>query len=254
MADRLILLNTNEILPPTDNPRKIYDESELLALSDSIKRNGLLQPLVVRKTEKGFSLVVGSRRLAALQILGVTEAPCMVVKSNNLESAAIGIIENLHRKELNPFEEAEALERLIKTYGLSHTEIANMLSMATSTLSNKLRLLSLSPEIREILLKHNLTERHARALLTVDSADRLKVLNIIITKRLNVKKTEALIKKLQRTEQKTVGVIKDYKLFTNSFLNLVATMRKNGINAKTAKTETDEFIEYTVRIKKVKAT
>lgn len=254
MADRLILLRTNEILPPTDNPRKIYDESELLALSDSIKRNGLLQPLVVRKTEKGFSLVVGSRRLAALQILGIKEAPCLIIKSNNLESAALGLIENLHRKELNPFEEAEALERLIKIYGLSHTEIANMLSMATSTLSNKLRLLALSPEIREILLKHNLTERHARALLTVDNADRLKVLNIIVTKKLNVKKTEALIKRLQKKEQKTVGVIKDYKLFTNSFLNLVATMRKNGINAKTAKTETDEFIEYTVRIKKVKAT
>ncbi len=253
-GDKLLLLNTDEILPPTDNPRKIYDESELLTLSDSIKRNGLLQPLVVRKTDKGYSLVVGSRRLAALQILGITQAPCLIIKSNNLESAALGLIENLHRKDLNPFEEAEGIERLIKVYGLSASEIAKMLSLSAGGLSNKIRLLNLSAEIREIILKHNLTERHARALLSIDKDQQLKALNIIVTKNLNVKESEALIKKLNSKKRKTnVAVIKDYKIFTNSFLNLVSTMRKNGINAKTAKTETEEFIEYTVRITKVKA-
>lgn len=255
-GDKLILLKTEEILPPTDNPRKIYDESELLTLSDSIKRNGLLQPLVVRKTEKGYSLVVGSRRKAALEILGIKEAPCIVIKSNNLETAALGLIENLHRKELNPFEEAEAIEKLLVVYGLSQTEVANMLSLAASTLSNKLRILALNKETREILLKNNLTERHARALLCLKEEKRLSALNIIVTKKLNVKETESLIKKLnsENKKRKSVAVIKDYKIFTNSFLNLVNTMRQNGINAKTAKTETDDFIEYTVRIAKTKTT
>lgn len=254
-GEKLLTLKTDEILHSTDNPRKIYDESELLTLSNSIKRNGLLQPLVVRKTEKGYSLIAGSRRKAALEILGITEAPCIVIKSNNLDSAVLSLVENLHRKDLNPFEEAEAIEKLIKVYGLSYSEIANMLSIAGSTLSNKLRLLSLSKEIREILLKNNLTERHARALLSLKEELRLKALNLIVTKKLNVSETEKLIKKLQqKSKGKQISVIKDYKIFTNSFLNLVATMRKNGIKAKTAKTETDEFIEYTVRITKQTAT
>ena len=250
-GEKLLTLKTDEILHSTDNPRKIYDESELLTLSNSIKRNGLLQPLVVRKTEKGYSLIAGSRRKAALEILGITEAPCIVIKSNNLDSAVLSLVENLHRKDLNPFEEAEAIEKLITVYGLSQTDIANMLSIAGSTLSNKLRLLSLSKEIREILLKNNLTERHARALLSLNSELRLKALNIIVTKKLNVSETEKLIKKLQqKPKQKQTAVIKDYKIFTNSFINLVSNMRKNGIKAKTAKVETDEFIEYTVRIAK----
>ena len=254
-GEKLLTLKTDEILHSTDNPRKIYDESELLTLSNSIKRNGLLQPLVVRKTEKGYSLIAGSRRKAALEILGITEAPCIVIKSNNLDSAVLSLVENLHRKDLNPFEEAEAIEKLIKVYGLSYSEIANMLSIAGSTLSNKLRLLSLNKEIREILLKNNLTERHARALLSLKEELRLKALNLIVTKKLNVSETEKLIKKLQqKSKGKQISVIKDYKIFTNSFLNLVATMRKNGIKAKTAKTETDEFIEYTVRITKQTAT
>ena len=250
-GEKLLTLKTDEILHSTDNPRKIYDESELLTLSNSIKRNGLLQPLVVRKTEKGYSLIAGSRRKAALEILGIKEAPCVVIKSNNLDSAVLSLVENLHRKDLNPFEEAEAIEKLITVYGLSQTDIANMLCFAASTLSNKLRLLSLSKEIREILLKNNLTERHARALLSLNSELRLKALNLIVTKKLNVSETEKLIKKLQqKPKQKQTAVIKDYKIFTNSFINLVSNMRKNGIKAKTAKVETDEFIEYTVRIAK----
>lgn len=253
-GEKLLILKTDEILHSTDNPRKIYDESELLTLSNSIKRNGLLQPLVVRKTEKGYLLVAGSRRKAALEILGVNEAPCIVIKSNNLDSAVLSLVENLHRKDLNPFEEAEAIEKLITVYGLSQTEIANMLSIASSTLSNKLRLLALSKEIRDILLKNNLTERHARALLSLKEEHRLKALNIVVVKKLNVKDTEKLIKKLlQNKGGKQTAVIKDYKIFTNSFLNLVTTMRKNGIKAKTAKVETDEFIEYTLRIAKQKA-
>lgn len=248
----LTFLNLNEILPPQDNPRKIYDEGDLMELSDSIKRNGLIQPLVVRKSSLGYVLVCGSRRKAALELLGETEAPCIVIKANNLESAALGIIENLHRKDLNPFEEAESLERLISVYGLSRTEIANMLSLAGSTLSNKLRLLTLSCEIREICIKHNLSERHARALLSLDEELRLRFLNIIVTKKLSVKDTEKIIKahKKNKTKQNSVAIIKDYKIFTNSFLNMVSKMRKQGINARTAKTETDEFIEYVIRIAK----
>lgn len=254
-GEKLLTLKTDEILHTSDNPRKIYDESELLTLSNSIKRNGLLQPLVVRKTENGYFLIAGSRRKAALEILGITQAPCIVIKSNNLDSAVLGLVENIHRKDLNPFEEAEAIEKLITVYGLSQTEIANMLCFAGSTLSNKLRLLSLNKEIRDILLKNNLTERHARALLSLKEELRLKALNLIVTKKLNVQETERLIKKLQQNKRgKQTAVIKDYKVFTNSFLSLVSNMRKNGIKAKTAKTETDEFIEYTIRIAKIPTT
>ena len=254
-GEKLLTLKTDEILHSTDNPRKIYDESELLTLSNSIKQNGLLQPITVRRTENGYFLIAGSRRKAALEILGITQAPCIVIKSNNLDSAVLGLVENIHRKDLNPFEEAEAIEKLITVYGLSQTEIANMLCFAGSTLSNKLRLLSLNKEIRDILLKNNLTERHARALLSLKEELRLKALNLIVTKKLNVQETERLIKKLQQNKRgKQTAVIKDYKVFTNSFLSLVSNMRKNGIKAKTAKTETDEFIEYTIRIAKIPTT
>ena len=251
MDTKLIALNINEILPSTDNPRKLIDESELLNLADSIKRNGLIQPPVVRKTEKGYMLVAGSRRLSALELLGEKTVNCILIISNNLSSAPIGLVENLHRKELNIFEEASAIEKLITVYGLSQQDTANILSMAGSTLSNKLRILKLSPEIRDILIKNNLTERHARALLSVDKSKQSKALNIIVTKKLNVQKTERLCKSLSKgSSKKQIAVIADYRIFTNSFLKMVSQMRSSGINAKTAKTETEDFIEYTLRIAK----
>jgi ParB family chromosome partitioning protein len=217
--------------------------------------NGILQPITVRKTEKGYELVSGERRLRASRLAGLASVPCIVVDVNNMKSAVFALIENLQRQNLGFFEEARAIEKLMSEYGLSQEDASRRLGKAPSTVSNKLRLLSLNKEIRDILLKNNLTERHARALLSLKEELRLKALNLIVTKKLNVQETERLIKKLQQNKRgKQTAVIKDYKVFTNSFLSLVSNMRKNGIKAKTAKTETDEFIEYTIRIAKIPTT
>ncbi len=259
MEQRLITLSISEIKSSPDNPRKNYDESDLMRLADSIKRNGLLQPVVVRKTDKGYILIAGGRRLSALQILGEKTVSCLVQKSTNLSAAVLSIIENIQRKDLNPFEEAEAIDKLINGYHMSQNQVAERLGIAPSTLCNKLRLLNLSEQIRDILERNNLTERHARALLSLPREKQGIVLSKIIEKRLNVADTERLCESLQKPEKtavkvqsapKKIAVVTDFKIFTNSFLKMVDTMRKSGINAKTAKTETDDFIEYTVRIAK----
>jgi hypothetical protein len=259
VEQRLITLSISEIKSSPDNPRKNYDESDLMRLADSIKRNGLLQPVVVRKTEKGYILIAGGRRLSALQILGEKTVSCLVQKSTNLSAAVLSIIENIQRKDLNPFEEAEAIDKLINGYHMSQNQVAERLGIAPSTLCNKLRLLNLSEQIRDILERNNLTERHARALLSLPREKQGIVLSKIIEKRLNVADTERLCESLQKPEKtavkvqsapKKIAVVTDFKIFTNSFLKMVDTMRKSGINAKTAKTETDDFIEYTVRIAK----
>ncbi len=244
------------IKPNPQQPRVRFDYNELEGLACSIRANGLLQPINVRVLENGeFELISGERRLRAARMIGMTKIPCITMNASDQQSALFAIIENVQRENLDFFEEAVAIERLMTEYGLSQDEIAEKLGKAPSTLSNKLRLLRLPDEIRDKISYAGLSERHARALLTLpDNNTRKRVLDIVIERHLTVAETERLIadvhrrRKGQRKPQ--TKAYKDMRIFLNTLNHAVDIIRKAGIEADTAKSETDEYFEYVIRISK----
>ena len=266
IADRRILmLKLDDIIPAPHQPRKSFDEYELRVLADSIMANGIIQPLTVRKGDGGkYILISGERRLRAARMAGLRRVPCVLHRTNEMTSALYSLTENMQRADLNFFEEAEAISRLITDFGLTQSEIAARLGIANSTVSNKMRLLKLSNEIKERITASSLTERHARALLRLPSEERQDALDKIIAEGLNLYQTEELINGIlnpESAEEKEEPIaceedakpvrkaaIGDIKLFSNSLSKLLCTMQNAGITANSKKHETDKYIEYKVRI------
>ena len=230
MRLNFMLKNDNKVLeipiikirPNKAQPRKTFDETELAALSASISENGILQPLSVRKISAAeYELVAGERRLGM-------------------------------------FEEARGISKLIRRYGLTQEEAANRLGKSQSTIANKLRLLRLTYEEQEWIVNAGLSERHARALLRIeDDALRHEALSKIISENLNTSQTDELVGILINSVPKTTkskgtskAVIKDLRIFLNTINKAIDTMRLAGIDAQSDKKDTDNFIEYTIRIPK----
>lgn len=194
---RVLDLPIDALRPNPNQPRIEFDEASLRSLSDSIRRYGILQPLTVRRTDEGYELIAGERRLRAAKIAGLREVPCLLARSSEEESALLALIENLQRRDLHYLEEAAAIARLIATYGLSQEQAAERLGKSQSAIANKLRLLRLSPDCVRLLREHDLSERHARALLRLtDEEDRLKALQVIAARGYNVAQSEAYIEEL----------------------------------------------------------
>lgn len=256
-ANCQIQLLQNEVIRPNPNqPRVRFDFNELEGLACSIRANGMLQPINVRALDDGsFELISGERRLRAARMVGMTKIPCVVMNVSDEQSALFAIIENIQRQNLDFFEEAVAIERLMTDFGLSQEDIARKLGKAQSTLSNKLRLLRLPEEMRDKITYAGLTERHARALLTLpDNSTRGRVLDIIIERHLTVAESERLINDVHRRRKAIkkphTKTFKDMRIFLNTLNHAVDTIRKAGIEADTAKSETDEYFEYVIRISK----
>lgn len=246
-------IEVSKITANPNQPRKIFADEAILKLADSIRQYGIIQPLCVRKAGDCYELVSGERRLRAARELGITHVPCIVMEINEIKSAEISIIENLIREDLNIFEQASAIETLIDTYGLTQDQIAKKLSNSQSFVANKLRLLRLSDEEREKILKNNLTERHARALLRIlDPVLRGKVLEKIIQEGLNVTKSEELIEQsLGISDEKRVKKAnspKDMRFFYASIDRLVNSVKLSGVEIKSRIVESDEFTEVTILI------
>lgn len=256
IGGQIILVPQEEIYPNPNQPRKRFDFDELESLAQSIRQNGIIQPIAVRINSHGdYELISGERRLRASRLVGVTQVPCIVMEANDEKSAIFALLENIQRSDLNFFEEAVAIEKLIIDFGMTREEVCKKLGKAAPTISNKLRLLRLPEEIRLKITQENLTERHARALLKLTSVSQMeRAMSIIGEKRLNVAETERLVTQIISNDshhrQPTVKLFKDVRIFVNTLNHAVDTMRKAGIEADSAKSETDEYIEYIVRIPK----
>ena len=246
-----------KIRPNKAQPRKQFNEDELSALSRSIAENGILQPLTVRKVSgTEYELIAGERRLRAAVTAGLRKVPCIVEK----ESAIYALLENLQRADLGMFEEARGISRLIRRYGLTQEQAAQRLGKSQSSVANKLRLLRLTDDEQEWIERAGLSERHARALLRIENeVTRREALSRIVADNLNVKQTEHLVGILLNSSQKpekakgnSKAVIKDVRIFLNTINKAIDTMRLSGIDAQSNKTDTEDFIEYTIRIPKAK--
>lgn len=256
IGGQIILVPQEDIYPNPNQPRKRFDFDELEGLAQSIRQNGMIQPIAIRINEEGrYELISGERRLRASRLVGIPRIPCIIMDANNSKSALFALIENIQRTDLGFFEEAQAIEKLITEHGMTRDEVCKKLGLAPPTVSNKLRLLRLPEEIRLRIIQENLSERHARELLRLTTLNQVeRALSIMAEKHLTVAESEKLITQILNNDNKRrqppMKLFKDVRIFVNTLNHAVDTMRRAGIEADSAKSETDEYIEYIVRIPK----
>lgn len=250
-------LPIDTIRPNPEQPRKYFAEEELNDLTNSIAEYGVLQPIIVKKDKTGgYFLIAGERRLRAAKLAGLLKIPAVIKEFDDRDSAMIAVIENVQRENLSYIEEAYAYKRLIDEYGLTQGELAEKIGKKQSTISNKMRILSLPENIQQKLVENQLTERHGRALLKLD--DPLlcsKVLDKVIQNNLNVKQTEQLIEdilmkaeNLQRQSRK-IGYV-SYKIYLNTIKKAFAQIHDIEQEARIYEDDKGEYMEVKILIPK----
>ncbi len=193
------MVSTDLLKPNPSQPRKQFEQGALEELAESIKENGVIQPLVVRKENGGFEIVAGERRWRAAKIAKLEKLPVVIRDATDQDVAELTLIENIQREDLNPIEEAEAYEKLSERFGLTHDDIARKTGKNRSVITNQLRLLKLSDKAKEALVSGAVTAGHARALLGAPSLEEMDfLLGEVLRKDLTVRRTEALVKKQNR--------------------------------------------------------
>lgn len=257
--NKVVELHIGCIRPNPNQPRKRFGVNELTSLAKSIANEGILQPLTVRRSDDGYyQLITGERRLRAARIAGLKYVPCIILGINDRSSALMALVENIQREDLDFFEEAEAISKMIECYGMTQEDAAIRLGMAQSTVANKLRLLKLSPGERQIICNMGLTERHARALLRItDYETRLEVLEKIARGSLTVEKTESYIDLLldgkksggnSESIRKNAAVLRDIRLFMNTITKAVEIVQAAGVKVDSKKIENDSGIQLLITI------
>ena len=257
LSARVQYLPVEQIRPNPGQPRKEFDQAALRELAESIRTFGILQPLTVRRAGREYELVAGERRLRAARMAGLREVPCLIAQVGEEDSALLALIENLQRRDLDCWEEAEAIARLIRQYGLSQEAAAEKLGKSQSGVANKLRLLRIPEGVRRLIRENGLTERHARALLRLpDEETQRRAVAAVVRGGWNVAQTEAYVERQLRElrttppGRRTTYIIKDVRLFLNSVDRGVQMMRQAGVGAEWERQDTDEVMTLTIRIPK----
>ncbi len=250
-------IDINLIYPNPFQPRRYYDPASINELSDSIKSFGVISPILVRRAARGYELIAGERRLRAAKNAGLKTIPAVVREMSDAGSAVVSIVENIQRRNLNCFEEAESISRLISYHKMTQEEVAKMLSKSQSAVANKLRLLKLGKNVRAKMLEYGLTERHGRALLRLDSeAQQLEAaekmgkgsMNVAMSEKLVQRMIEENVRASRRIVPRTSA--KSTRSFINTLMKTVDVIKKNGAVATTKEIEYDDCIEYIIKIAK----
>ena len=210
----LLILPISKVEPRIDQPREYFDQQALQELADSIAQYGLIQPITVRKLETGYyQIIAGERRWRASRLAGLKEVPVRVIEADDRRTAELALVENLQREDLNPIEEAKGYKTLIEEFGLTQEEAAKSVGRSRPSITNALRLLSLSPKVLEMVEKNELSAGHARALISIsDDKKQLDAAKEVREKGLSVRKTEQLAAKLakepepEKEENKKISV------------------------------------------------
>ncbi len=279
-CDETVYINPKLIFSNPTASRFSFDEGEMLCLADSIRNNGMLVPLSVRIAAGGrYELINGERRLRAAKLIGLDRVPCVVRNTADSTSAIYFLMENTNRCPLNYFEIADCMQMLMKRYGYTKCSLARELSLSQSCISNYLKLLDFLPSEREVIMKNNLSERQARAILRLSPEKREECIEYISIRKLNSFQTELYIDNLFSIESemrfqsfeeisdyreivenvtvnkreipaKSKFIIKDLKLFYNSIDSAVELLRNAGIDIVGKRDETDEKISLSIEIQK----
>lgn len=249
------MLPVDCIEPSPYQARTAFDEPEIAALAVSILQNGLLQPISVRRVGlHKYQLVAGERRLRACRLAKLDKVPAILADYGDSESAALGLLENLQRSQLDPFDTARGIKEVIRLWGCTQAEAARRLGLSQPALANKLRLLTLTPEQQELCMVHHLSERHARAVLRLPESRRTAALEKIARDNMSVRQADKLVDTMLANPtspspcRKVTPMVRDVRFFVNTLQHAVDLMTQKGIAATTRCDKRDGCLEYTVRI------
>lgn len=258
VAGQVVMIPIADISANRSQPRKEFSGEALISLSESIRQNGMIQPVTVRRKGALYEIISGERRTRAAKLAGFTEIPCIIMSVDDEQSAVLALIENIQRRDLSYFEEALAIEKLISCYGLTQDQAAARLGKAQSTIANKLRLLRLTDAERGLLIKGNLSERHARALIRIEDPDvRIRLIEKTVRDDLSIEQTEALVNRTicgkirDKKGSHPKKVIFDHslpsKLYINSLNALLKRIKEDKIDCEFTSEKTEDYYEYSIR-------
>lgn len=247
-------IDINQIVANEKQPRTHFENEKIHELSVSIQQNGLLQPIVVRPYEGKYQIVVGERRYRACKLAGLEEVPCMVQEYDENQTATAALVENIQRENLSPIEEALAYQQLLDTQNITQEQLSEKVGKKQSTIANKLRLLQLPMTVQEAVRRRDITERHARALLKLDTtAKQNNMLREIMAKKLNVEQTEEKIKNKitpKKPKPKIKSISQNLKIAMNTIEQAVSMVQQAGVEVILDSQETEDEVIYTIKMKK----
>lgn len=255
-AGKILMLPVSQIEPSPYQARTAFDDTEIAALAVSILQNGLLQPVTVRKVGMHrYQLIAGERRLRACRLAKLEKIPAILSSYGDSESAALGLLENLQRSQLDPFDTARGIREVIRLWDCTQAEAARRLGLSQPALANKLRLLALTPAQQQLCTAGGLTERHARAALRLPESRRTAALEKMARDKMSVREADRLVDTMLAAPKdapgpcrRTMPMVGDVRLFVNTLQHAVDLMTQKGIQAVTSCDQTDGYLEYTVRI------
>ena len=260
--EEVVKIPIDQVIPNRYQPRTVFDEEKIEELSRTIHTHGVIQPIVVRRLdEERYEIIAGERRYRAIKKLNWTEIPAIVRDLNDKETASIALIENLQREELTAIEEALAYQQLLDLHSLTQEALAQRLGKGQSTVANKLRLLKLPECVQDAILQKEITERHARALISLkDEELQNKLVDLIKENEWNVRQLEEYIQQLTKPEEevkkarpKRKAISKDIRIALNTIKQSLSMVTKSGINVKTEEEDTEDYYQITVKIPKKKS-
>lgn len=243
-------ISIRQIRKNPNQPRKLFDASALQELADSIGKYGVITPLTVRKTEDGYELVAGERRLRAASLAGLSTVPCYIVQADDRESSLMALLENLQRRDLDCFEEAASLHRLCQEFHMTQKEAAERVGKTQSAVANKLRLLKLGAEATAAVRQYGLSERHARTLLQLDEARRASAAVQMGQKQMTVAQAEHYVERLlqDKPRPRRQVLMGDVRLFCNTLERHVQTLRDAGFAAQCTRQQDGDALVFIVKI------
>ncbi len=252
---KVIEIPVEQIVPNRYQPRLRFDEEALEELSLSIEQQGLIQPITVRAIDSHYEIIAGERRFRACKKAGFESIPCYVISPSEDQAAQMALVENIQRRDLSAIEEAKSYVQIMRQANLTQEQMAQKVGKSQSAIANKIRLLNLPDEIQEGVLEQKISERHARALLTVKPEKQKDVYHKVLKEGYTVRETEEYIQRLDEPvkvhkRQKTKGFTRNAQLAINSVNECVKMIRKLGIDVKVEQQETDDDIKMVVQFPK----
>ena len=232
------IVSIDEISPNPYQPRIDFDDEGLMELSQSIRENGLIHPITVRREEHGYEIVAGERRYRAMKIAGMVDIPVIVIDADEVQMAEMALVENIQRENLSAIEEAKAYVQIMKTSGINQSQLALKVGKSQSTIANKIRLLQLNDDVQQAVTTRKITERHARALLALPKEEQTKAIS--------------KAGKPQEKKQKKMlkGLTRNIKIGLNTIEQAVTMIQKSGIDVRSDVMENEDEVIVTLRFPK----
>lgn len=258
-SERIVKLPAKEIHPSRYQPRLRFDEVAMTELTESIRENGLIQPITVRKTADGYEIIAGERRYRACVKAGYSEIPCYIMSPTEEQAARMALVENVQRENLSAIEEAKSYLQIMRQANMTQEQVAKAIGKSQSAVANKIRLLNLPDEVQEGVIAGKITERHARALLAVPQGQIRPAYRHIVKTGMNVRESEEYIAAMNRGEvtpkpkkrkQKTKGFTRNMQIAVNSVNQCVQMIEKMGIKASVEMDDQDKELRMIIHLPK----